>query len=651
MILFIASVFAIDYRNMPSSFYKGREGARQQSCSPYNNGCSSGDQVDNHPEFDDYIWQTPPRGSEDWYEGYQGFSHVMGYAQIQYHDTTRKAATVTVIYRTNPTKDITEVKFKYNGGDLTSNNVFEANESNMSDDLVITIVAIMGDGTTEYIDLEPIDFVWTAPVVNTPPNYENGQKGAIVEMFGWPHAEIEKECEMLGKAGYLAVKVFPPMDHVMAFDQPQSGYLNPWYWMYQPVSYRLSSRAGSRAQFKSMIRTCRKNNVRVYADAVVNHMAAGGNDVLSHVNGGGYPNCNSWPPHSTFGELHNNKSPNFGQGFNSGVDKYTGKPNALEYPAAYYIPSDFHCERSLNSWTDPFVMGNGWLVGLADLNTGKTNVQERIATYFTELMGIGVSGIRMDAAKHISPDDLGKIYGTFKKFMGGALPEDFMAYLELITGGEKSLLWCDYSSYQFSTYLTEQLKANGLSDDDVTKVKIWMAWYPQEWPLCDGSDIIPYERLVIGNDDHDQQKPGSSSRDMHDKGSVLVIEKNIAKHRGFEVELMSRTDRDWKHKLLLSSYTLVDGSDGSDGAPDGYSDCSLAVGKWATECKHDVKYAPAHDPNVCGYTVEGWASGHWTRTHRDKSIILAMREWMGLSTDVTNEEIGLPSQCQEDSPN
>jgi alpha-amylase len=28
-----------------------------------------------------------------------------------------------------------------------------------------------------------------------------------------------------------------------------------------------------------MINTCRKNNVRVYADAVVNHMAGNGNDM------------------------------------------------------------------------------------------------------------------------------------------------------------------------------------------------------------------------------------------------------------------------------------------------------------------------------------------------------------------------------------
>jgi len=29
-------------------------------------------------------------------------------------------------------------------------------------------------------------------------------------MFGWNYTELEKECEMIGKAGYLGIKVFPP---------------------------------------------------------------------------------------------------------------------------------------------------------------------------------------------------------------------------------------------------------------------------------------------------------------------------------------------------------------------------------------------------------------------------------------------------------
>ena len=28
-------------------------------------------------------------------------------------------------------------------------------------------------------------------------------------MFGWPHGDVEAECEALGKMGWMGVKVFP----------------------------------------------------------------------------------------------------------------------------------------------------------------------------------------------------------------------------------------------------------------------------------------------------------------------------------------------------------------------------------------------------------------------------------------------------------
>jgi alpha-amylase len=155
--------------------------------------------------------------------------------------------------------------------------------------------------------------------------------------------------------------------------------------------------------------------------------------------------------------------------------------------------------------------------------------------------------------------------------------------------------------------------------------------------------------LAIQNDCADDQKPGSSSRDMGDKGSVLVIQKDVNKHRGFETELFSRTDGNWKIRLVLSSYTLRKDTQGNDGWPDGLSDCSQScTGKYCNSCI-GTPYSPAHDPNTCGYTVfdesGNWISGKYTRVHRDKAIILAMRQWMGLSTNVSNQELGLPANC------
>lgn len=73
-------------------------------------------------------------------------------------------------------------------------------------------------------------------------------------------------------------------------------------------------------------------------------------------------------------------------------------------------------------------------------------MRQRIADYFTDLLSIGFSGFRIDAAKHISPDNLAHIFAKFKANLGGGdLPDDFMTYLEVIIGGEKQLLMCDDS--------------------------------------------------------------------------------------------------------------------------------------------------------------------------------------------------------------
>lgn len=87
--------------------------------------------------------------------------------------------------------------------------------------------------------------------------------------------------------------VFPPQEAVFNFEMPEDGQLNPWYWIYQPVSYRLTSRWGTQDDLRNMIKTCRKNNVRVYADAVVNHMTGNGNDMFpNHRTGSG--SCVFW---------------------------------------------------------------------------------------------------------------------------------------------------------------------------------------------------------------------------------------------------------------------------------------------------------------------------------------------------------------------
>lgn len=172
-----------------------------------------------------------------------------------------------------------------------------------------------------------------------------------------------------------------------------------------------------------------------------------------------------------------------------------------------------------------------------------------------------------------SRDNLAQIFKKFKKNLGGNdLPDDFMAYLEVIIGGEKQLLMCDDSQhYSYGNYFVNVMRNAGLSDNDIYKIKIWESDYPKEFPIC-GYWAIPSERYAIENDCHDDQFPGSSSRDMGDQGSVLLKDKDVNRHRGFEVKMFTRTDGNWQIRLLLSSYTF---KNGGFAPPDGLSDCNM----------------------------------------------------------------------------
>lgn len=84
-------------------------------------------------------------------------------------------------------------------------------------------------------------------------------------MFGWPDSEIEKECEYLAQMGWAGVKVYPHQEQVkrmgfflLTFNkvmslQPYENVMNPWYFMYQPVSYRLDGRMGTLSDLRSLV--------------------------------------------------------------------------------------------------------------------------------------------------------------------------------------------------------------------------------------------------------------------------------------------------------------------------------------------------------------------------------------------------------------
>jgi len=594
-------------------------------CARFNDeSCNGGSQFNANPVTANRRWQTPKPGAKGYLSSFQDMYALVGYADIKYTTPARIEADVC-IEATH--KDKVTLTYYFDGTPQSTKCKRFTNAHKTSVALKVT----GADGT--QLVIHAVELYWNAKPLGSRPGdtifYKNGQKGAVVEFFGWPHKDVAKECEIIAKAGYLGVKLFPVHEQLMA-TQPFNNVLNPWYFMYQPVSYTLDGRMGSREELQTLINTCRGFGLRVYTDSVLNHFTGAGNDLNDHRNPSA--GCAKWGNKSSSAPL-NRQSPFYTHAYTYKYNPNTGQPPSNEFPGAAIGPEDFHCDRSLGSWTDLFILNNGWLVGLTDLDTSRDIVRERQAAYLVEQMSMGVSGFRVDAAKHMSPEDLSAIFKKVQTKMGGKLPDDFFVWLEVITGGESGILWSDPGYY--GPKFEQKLMADLGSQTEVDKIKMWDGLYPKE---PGNNPITSKHRVVIQNDDHDQQNPGSSSRDMGPFGCVLVKNCPENDHRNFEVRLfqnpfgVSNNANDWPIRFILSSYYLTHGA---DGIPDGFSDCKLCTIDCNT-CRESVPYLPAYEAGTCGYKGTGY-----TRVHRDVRIINAMRQWMGMSA-ITGGDIGLP---------
>ncbi|MFB6810415.1 carbohydrate-binding module family 20 domain-containing protein [Streptomyces sp. NPDC056387] len=187
-----------------------------------------------------------------------------------------------------------------------------------------------------------------------------GAKDVTAVLFEWRFESVAKACtDSLGPAGYGYVQVSPPQEHVQGAQ---------WWTSYQPVSYRIAGRLGDRAAFKAMVDTCHAAGVKVVADSVINHMAAG-------------------------------------NGVGTGGSSYT----KYDYPGVYSGADMDDCRVSISNYQDRANVQNCELVQLADLDTGEDYVRGRIAGYLNDLLSLGVDGFRIDAAKHMPAADLANI--------------------------------------------------------------------------------------------------------------------------------------------------------------------------------------------------------------------------------------------------
>jgi alpha-amylase len=368
-----------------------------------------------------------------------------------------------------------------------------------------------------------------------------------VHLFEWKWTDVAAECEsVLGPHGFRAAQVSPPQEHILA-----AGF--PWWQRYQPVSYSIErSRSGTRAQFVDMVQRCKTAGVDIYVDAVINHMTAGA-------------------------------------GIGSNGTVYT----KYEYPGLY-AQSDFHPACGVNDYQSAANVQDCELLGLADLRTSLTTVQQRIADYLIGLARLGVVGFRIDAAKHIQPVELNDILARVNQTLtseGRPLPYYFA---EVIDYGGEAVRARDYSGLAYSSGgaadITE-FKFRGVGDKFLGTGGQRLAQLNPNGPP--GSQfsalawgLMPSEKAVVFLENHDTQRDGG------------IGYRNGTTYRLANVWMLAQP---YGYPSTMSSYAFAPGPGGRDAGPP-----SNGAGETNSV--------------TCATSLETAVIGQWVCEHRDPFI-------------------------------
>ena len=128
-----------------------------------------------------------------------------------------------------------------------------------------------------------------------------------------------------------------------------------------------------------------------------------------------------------------------GSSFNS--DNY-------DFPGVPYTKEHFNPYCKLNSYNDPHMIRDCYLVGLTDLKQSNEYVRNTIAAFLNKLIDIGVAGFRVDAAKHMWPGDITAIQNKLKDMPEGGRP---FFYHEVIDQNDGPIKTTEYTSLGYVT--------------------------------------------------------------------------------------------------------------------------------------------------------------------------------------------------------
>ena len=209
--------------------------------------------------------------------------------------------------------------------------------------LAFSAQSVLAAGVKKEVETD-LSLVETEAEVNAN-NYglcDNIQDGVILHCFDWKYNDIKAELANIAAAGFTSVQTSPA--------QPGCG-TDIWWGLYQPLGFYIgTNQLGTKSDLQALCTEADKYGIKVIVDVVANHLAGDHSNIQSDLKDSQY-----WHP-------------SLGKDIN---------------------------------WADRYQVTHGE-IGMPDINSEHSYVQQCVRKYIDELKSVGVDGIRWDAAKHIS---------------------------------------------------------------------------------------------------------------------------------------------------------------------------------------------------------------------------------------------------------
>jgi alpha-amylase len=205
------------------------------------------------------------------------------------------------------------------------------------------------------------------------------------------------------------------------------------------------------------------------------------------------------------------------------------------------------------------------LLNLADLDLGQEDVRAKVVAYLTDLVSLGVAGFRIDAAKHLYPEQIATILGQ--------APGEPYVFQEVIEGAGEPIVAAEYTHIgDVTEFRYGQDLGRAFRQGTISRLR----------DLNESNLLLPSTEAVVFVDNHDNQRGHGAGGDilMHEDGAL------------YELAVVFMLAYPYGYPKVMSSYEFENSDQGPPALEDGAT---------------DPVYDPGEDEPDC---FEGWVCEH-----------------------------------------